>query len=157
MCVENGVLGCKVEESHVCKECYSPFKLNPQGICEIDSCKKYNEYGCTACNCGFFLTQEGVCKPMETGCIRYQRGSCSDCMPNFRLQGLTCEIEGCQERSGITCKSCSTGYTETEKGGCQLSNCSDWNNGLCKNCEDGFNLVSGKCKKNSLTVNVAAN
>lgn len=105
ICYMNSILGCKNEIDHVCKECYKPFTLR-DGHCEINQCKTYNDYKCVACNCGFFLTQNGICKAMDTGCVRYQRGQCTDCLPNFRLKGSVCQIEGCLDIKNLKCTQC---------------------------------------------------
>jgi len=88
-CVENSILGCRREVDHVCKECHKPFFIS-NGNCEISNCKTYNEYKCVTCNCGYYLTFEGVCKAMDLGCIRYQRGQCTDCLPSYKLKGNKC-------------------------------------------------------------------
>ena len=143
ICVSNSILGCKNELDHVCKECYKPFKLN-NGNCEINHCKTYNDYQCVACQCGFFLTSRGVCKRIETGCVRYQRGQCTDCLPIFRLKGSQCEIEGCEEVDNLKCKKCSEDY-ELIDSGCSMKNCQSWKDGNCEICLAGFNLKSGRC------------
>lgn len=101
----NSILGCKNEVEHVCKECYKPFK-SEGGDCIIAHCKKYNDYGCVACECGYFLTPQGICKRIQTGCVRYQRGQCTDCLPNFKLKGSDCEIEGCLDMKDLKCTRC---------------------------------------------------
>lgn len=142
-CVENSVLGCRNEISHICKECYRPFQL-ANGNCEITNCKTYNEYRCVACNCGYYLTPEGVCKIMEQGCVRYQRGQCTDCLPNFKLKGSSCEMEGCLDLIGLHCKKCGHNY-ELVDGGCKMKNCASWKDGSCEICLPGFNYSAGNC------------
>lgn len=109
ICVMNSILGCKNEIDHVCKACYSPFKLENED-CKIQNCKTYNDYKCVACECGYFLTEQGVCKRAKTGCVRYQRGQCTDCLPNFRLKGSDCEIEGCLDLKDLKCTRCDENY-----------------------------------------------
>jgi hypothetical protein len=142
----NLILGCKSEVDHVCKECYKPFRLNA-GDCEIPYCKTYNDYKCVACDCGFFLESHGLCKPMVTGCVRYQRGQCVDCLPNFRLKGAECEMEGCKEIKDLKCVKCTADY-ELAKEGCLMKNCQSWKDGSCEICKSGFNLKSGRCVDN---------
>lgn len=129
ICVQNSILGCKNEVDHVCKECYRPFNLN-NGHCDIQHCKSYNDYKCVACQCGYFLTDKGVCKTMDTGCVRYQRGQCTDCLPNFRLKGNQCEIEGCLDLKSLKCNRCSSEY-ELIDGACIMKNCQTWKDGSC--------------------------
>lgn len=142
----NSILGCKNELDHVCKECYKPFTLL-DGHCEINHCKTYNDYKCVACNCGYFLTQNGICKPMDTGCVRYQRGQCTDCLPNFRLKGSVCQIQGCLDIKNLKCIQCEDNYDLTN-GGCSMKNCLAWKDGNCQICKSGFNLKAGKCVTN---------
>ena len=123
ICVMNSILGCKNEVDHICKECYKPFKLQVSGDCKIENCKTYNDYKCVACECGFFLAPNGICKRMQTGCVRYQRGECTDCLPNFTLKGSTCEIEGCIELQDLKCKVCNDKYL-LEEGACTKKNLS---------------------------------
>lgn len=144
ICVSNSILGCKNEIDHVCKECYKPFFVS-NGNCEISHCKTYNDYKCVACECGFFLTSDGICKSMETGCVRYQRGQCTDCLPNFRLKGSQCLIEGCSQMTGLKCTACSTAY-DLVSGGCTLKNCTSWKDGNCEICKPGYNLKNGVCQ-----------
>lgn len=143
LCVENSVLGCRTEVSHVCKECYKPFKL-ANGNCEIANCKTYNEYSCVACNCGYYLNTDGICKSAELGCVRYQRGHCTDCLPDFKLKGNSCEMEGCLDLQGLRCKACESHY-ELVNGACQMKNCASWKDGLCDICKPGFNYNGGNC------------
>ena len=67
---------------------------------------------------------------MTPGCIRYQRGYCTDCMPNFKLKGNRCEIDGCDKIIENVCMSCKDGY-DLKDGGCFMKNCLEWNNGKC--------------------------
>lgn len=143
ICFINSILGCKNEIDHVCKDCYKPFRLN-NGNCEIPHCKTYNDYKCVACNCGFFLTSTGVCKSLETGCVRYQRGQCTDCLPNFRLKGNSCVIEGCESIKDLKCSKCSSEY-ELVDNGCEMKNCESWKDGSCEICKRGYNLKFGRC------------
>lgn len=145
----NSILGCKHEVEHVCKECIRPFSLS-NGNCEIPNCKGYNEYRCVTCNCGYYLTPEGLCKPMELGCIRYQRAQCTDCLPSFRLKGSKCEIEGCSEMDGLQCVRCSEEY-DLVSGGCQMRDCLSWKDGSCEICKSGFNFQLGRCLPNKAT------
>jgi hypothetical protein len=143
LCVENSVLGCRNEVSHVCKECYRPFLL-ANGNCEITNCKTYNEYRCATCNCGYYLTRDGVCKNVELGCVRYQRGQCTDCLPNFKLKGSSCEMEGCLDLAGLHCRSCDSNYDLVD-GACKMKNCISWKDGMCDICASGFNYNAGRC------------
>jgi hypothetical protein len=143
ICVENSVLGCRNEVAHVCRECYKPFQL-ANGNCEIPNCKTYNEYRCVTCHCGYYLNFEGVCKAMEQGCVRYQRGQCTDCLPNFKLKGSVCELEGCLDVDGFRCKKCDNKYNLVD-GACKMKNCISWKDGACDICEKGFNYSSGNC------------
>lgn len=91
-CRRNSLLGCKYEtSSHTCQECYPPFTLNGQH-CDIDQCRILNDYGCVSCECGFYLTPERDCKPIASGCLRYEKGICRDCLPHYKLKGGVCEI-----------------------------------------------------------------
>ena len=146
ICVQNSILGCKEEDNHVCRECYRPFRL-VDGDCLIANCKTYNDYKCVACECGFFLTPNGICKRMETGCVRYQRGQCTDCLPNFTLKGSQCKIEGCVQLNDMKCQKCDVDY-ELFNDGCVMKNCQNWKDGVCQICERGFNMKSGKCVSN---------
>ena len=146
ICVMNSILGCKAEVDHVCKECYKPYKLE-DGDCKIQNCKTYNDYKCVARECGYFLTPQGVCKRMQTGCVRYQRGQCTDCLPNFRLKGNDCEIEGCLNMNDLKCTKCSEEY-ELFHNGCVMKNCQFWKDGSCEACQPGYNLKKGHCVAN---------
>jgi len=143
LCAQNSVLGCKNEVNYVCKECIKPFSLN-NGNCYISNCKTYNEYRCAACECGYYLTIDGICKPMELGCVRYQRGQCTDCLPNYKLKGSTCDMEGCTDLDGLSCKKCDDKYDFFE-GGCRMKHCLSWKDGQCQICSPGFNYQSGSC------------
>ena len=101
-CLLNTILGCKKEVDHTCKECYEPFSLK-DGHCEINECKSYNDFGCTACHCGYFITDSRTCSEMSPGCLRYQRGTCTDCLPNFKLKGNICDMDGCKKSKGAQC------------------------------------------------------
>lgn len=89
LCLQSLILGCEFEENDVCGKCAAPFH-KVKDHCEIKDCASYNEYGCVACECGFYLTNEGKCKELASGCIRYQRGVCSDCQPHFTLKNSKC-------------------------------------------------------------------
>lgn len=143
LCVQNSVLGCKNEVSHICQECYKPFTL-ANGNCDITNCKTYNEYKCVACHCGYFLTFDGTCKANEVGCVRYQRSQCTDCLPGFLLKGSKCDKEGCLDLNGIKCKKCGPKY-ELIEGSCQMKNCLSWKDGSCDICKPGFNYQEGLC------------
>ena len=47
---------------------------------------------------------------MQKGCIRYQKGHCTDCYPPFKLKGSTCVIEGCEKLENGECVTCKEGY-----------------------------------------------
>jgi hypothetical protein len=149
-CVENSIVGCKKEVDHVCQDCHPLFTLS-NGHCIIGHCKAYNDYSCVACDCGFYLTPQGACKKMEAGCVRYQRGQCTDCLPNFRLKGSQCIIEGCEEVNALRCIKCAKGY-EIFNNGCAMQNCSTWKDGNCDACKQGYSRTSQGCiQKKSLT------
>jgi hypothetical protein len=151
-CVENSIVGCKKEVDHVCQECFPLFTLN-NGHCIISQCKSYNDYSCVTCECGYYLTSQGNCKKMDTGCVRYQRGQCTDCLPNFKLKGNECLIEGCEEIKGLRCVKCSKGY-EISKDGCAMQNCLSWKDGNCEACKQGFRKTSQGCEQNKLLISV---
>jgi hypothetical protein len=81
--------------NHKCHKCLEPFKKK-EDHCEIANCLTYNDFGCTACDCGYYLTPQNICSEVQPGCIRYQRGICSDCQAHFKLRGGSCIMEGCQ-------------------------------------------------------------
>lgn len=94
-CRHNFLLGCRLEEAdHTCKDCFAPFKKNGNH-CDIPHCKSYNDFGCVGCECGYYLTGEKDCKEVSSGCVRYQRGICSNCLPHYKLKGGSCQIDGC--------------------------------------------------------------
>ena len=123
-----------------------PFTLN-NGNCLIEHCKSYNDYKCVTCNCGYYLSNAGICKKIETGCVRYQRGECTDCLPNFRLKGSQCEVEGCEELKDMKCVKCSSNF-DLINDGCQMKNCEAWKDGNCEICKPGYNLRRGVCVLN---------
>lgn len=79
----------------------------------MSNCQSHNEFGCVACECGFYLTPDRKCNQIAQGCIRYNRGICTDCMANFQLKGGVCDIEGCLKIDGIRCAQCADGYIST--------------------------------------------
>ena len=104
MCLKNTILGCQIEnEAGGCKKCYEPIFRLVDKHCEVDNCRSVNEYGCIACECGFYLTEGGICNEMMPGCLRYQRGVCTDCQKNWISQRGVCIIEGCLKMNGLEC------------------------------------------------------
>jgi hypothetical protein len=56
----------------------------------VPNCNNHNDFGCTGCECGYYLTADNRCASVDQGCIRYQRGICTDCMAQFKLKGGVC-------------------------------------------------------------------
>ena len=108
-CLKNKILGCKKEQFNSCTECYQPFELS-SGHCSIDNCKSYSDFGCVACECGYYITKDRICLKIEEGCIRHQKGVCTDCYPPFQLQGASCVLDGCRKMSGLHCDECMPEY-----------------------------------------------
>ena len=146
-CLRNKILGCKHEENYSCTSCFTPFK-NEEGRCTINKCKDYNDFGCESCDCGFYLTRTGECKKIDEGCIRYQKGICTDCYPPYTLQGIGCVIDGCQELESGRCSRCGPEYN-LENGQCKLPHCLKGSNGKCDMCEEKFKYVHGRCEESS--------
>lgn len=145
-CRHNLLLGCKVElNDHRCKECFAPFELSEYN-CGIRNCKRYNDYGCYACECGFYITENRACKKYEDGCMKYDRGICTECMPHFKLRGGMCMIDGCLTHKDHMCVDCKEDYNLVN-GVCKFKNCFDWEEDRCLVCQEGFNVVDGKCEK----------
>lgn len=142
-CLKNKILGCKTEANGVCSQCYDPF-IAKSVRCEIPNCQNYNEYGCTVCQCGYYLTAERTCSQIGQGCIRYNRGVCTDCMPEFTLKNGVCSIEGCAIANGLKCSTCQSGYLSSGSG-CQLANCLISKDGNCQVCNQSYRYVDGKC------------
>ena len=146
-CRHNLLLGCRTEqEDHSCKECFAPFKLNANH-CDIPNCKQFNDFGCTACDCGYYLTPQRDCKEADQGCLRYQRGSCINCLPHYKLKGGVCQIDGCIEYFGNFCEKCDEHYEQTKEGGCDFKNCYDWLDGKCLVCNEGYRKEGEECVK----------
>ena len=59
---------------------------------------------------------------VEEGCIRYQKGHCTDCYPPFKLKGTSCSIEGCIEMESGKCEKCEEPYILSEDK-CVIENC----------------------------------
>ena len=143
-CRHNLLLGCRTElGDHRCADCFAPFELDSYS-CRIKNCKSYNDYGCYSCECGYYVTEGYTCRKMEEGCLKYYRGSCSQCLPHYRLHGGSCLIEGCLKQTTRDCTSCGAEYDLVE-GSCLLRNCLDWKDGSCLICQRNYNLVGGKC------------
>jgi hypothetical protein len=68
------------------------------------------------------LNADKICKTIDPGCIRYQRGVCTDCLPAYKLKGNVCDMEGCTVKSGSSCTTCDSKY-DLVNGGCKLKNC----------------------------------
>ena len=73
---------------------------------------------------------------MIEGCIRYQRGRCTDCSGLYKLKAGVCQIEGCVEKGGNGCRTCDEKYERTESEGCELKNCESWDDGKCFACKE---------------------
>lgn len=147
-CLPNSILGCKDQVGEVCNDCYDPF-FEKNNHCEVPNCKSHNEYGCVSCECGFYLTPDRKCSEITQGCIRYNRGVCSDCMQHFKLKGGICDIEGCLKLDGIRCVQCDSAYDSTELG-CKLRHCLISKEGVCETCDEGYLWKDGECIQSSV-------
>lgn len=87
---------------------------------------------------------------MIPGCLRYQRGYCTDCLKNFKLKGSVCDIDGCEKINGNECKKCKQNFIINKEGGCDMINCLEWNNEKCLTCAQGYFYDNGKCVENKV-------
>lgn len=72
----------------------------------MPNCQTINDFGCVTCQCGFYLTKDRLCLKSESGCLRYERAKCIDCLNHYRLKGGVCEIEGCKKYDQNACLEC---------------------------------------------------
>lgn len=90
------------------------------------------------------MKKDGSCEKLAPGCIRYQRGVCTDCQPHFIMDAGKCIIKGCEEREDLECKKCEDGYNLSE-GVCKIDKCLKEVDGVCVECENMFRIFMGKC------------